>query len=88
MTLTTAQSIAAYAPDPPAAALFIPVLIANLVTFSGVMVPYAQLTAFWRYWSELQTPSFTEISVLSRSIQIPPWRLDEFYDMGRWGDLQ
>ena len=47
-----AQFIAAYAPNPPAAALFIPVLIATLVTFSGVLVPYSQLNVFWRYWSE------------------------------------
>lgn len=33
-----AQFIAAYAPNPPSAALFIPVLIATLVTFSGVLV--------------------------------------------------
>lgn len=33
-----AQFSAAYAPNPPAAALFIPVLIATLVTFSGVLV--------------------------------------------------
>ncbi|KAK1920657.1 ABC-2 type transporter-domain-containing protein [Papiliotrema laurentii] len=45
-----AQFSAAYAPNPPAAALFIPVLIATLVTFSGVLVPYSQLNVFWRYW--------------------------------------
>ena len=48
--LTTAQFIAAYAPNPPFAALAIPVTIAVLVTFSGVLIPYDQLTVFWRYW--------------------------------------
>lgn len=49
-SLTVAQFIAAYAPTPPFAALAIPVTIAVLVTFSGVLIPYDQLTVFWRYW--------------------------------------
>jgi ATP-binding cassette subfamily G (WHITE) protein 2 (SNQ2) len=46
----TAQFIAAYSPNAPFAALLIPVVIAVLVTFSGVLVPYSQLTVFWKYW--------------------------------------
>jgi ATP-binding cassette subfamily G (WHITE) protein 2 (SNQ2) len=45
-----AQFIAAYSPNAPFAALLIPVVIAVLVTFSGVLVPYSQLTVFWKYW--------------------------------------
>jgi hypothetical protein len=59
-----AQFIAAYSPNPPFAALLIPLVIAVLVTFSGVLVrnrarprlilqiPYSQLTVFWKYWSK------------------------------------
>jgi hypothetical protein len=36
--MAAAQFIAAYAPNPPFAALLIPVVIAVLVTFSGVLV--------------------------------------------------
>ena len=46
----TAQFIAAYSPNAPFAALLIPVVIAVLVTFSGVLIPYSQLTVFWKYW--------------------------------------
>lgn len=41
----SAQFIAAYAPNPPFAALLIPVVIAVLVTFSGVLVRYSLLNA-------------------------------------------
>lgn len=44
------QFIAAYAPNAVFAALVNPLLIAVLVTFCGVLVPYEQITAFWRYW--------------------------------------
>lgn len=42
--------IAAYAPNAVFAALINPVITVTLVSFSGVMVPYGQITAFWRYW--------------------------------------
>jgi ATP-binding cassette subfamily G (WHITE) protein 2 (SNQ2) len=51
-TNITAQFIAAYSPNAPFAALLIPVVIAVLVTFSGVLIPYSQLTVFWKYWRE------------------------------------
>lgn len=44
------QFIAAYAPNAVFAALVNPLLISVLVSFCGVLVPYAQITAFWRYW--------------------------------------
>lgn len=45
------QAIAAYAPNEYFAAVMNPVLIgAGLVSFCGVVVPYSQLQAFWRYW--------------------------------------
>jgi len=44
------QAIAAYAPNAVFAALANPVVIGVLVSFCGVLVPYAQINVFWRYW--------------------------------------
>lgn len=44
------QSIAAYAPNAVFASLVNPVVISVLVSFCGVLVPYAQIQEFWRYW--------------------------------------
>ncbi|KAM3083160.1 hypothetical protein ACMFMG_003820 [Clarireedia jacksonii] len=44
------QFIAAYAPNAVFASLVNPLVIGVLVSFCGVLVPYAQITAFWRYW--------------------------------------
>jgi ABC-type multidrug transport system permease subunit/ABC-type multidrug transport system ATPase subunit len=44
------QFIAAYAPNAVFAALTNPMLLGALVSFCGVLVPYAQIQAFWRYW--------------------------------------
>ncbi|KAH7348031.1 multidrug resistance protein CDR2 [Pyrenochaeta sp. MPI-SDFR-AT-0127] len=44
------QMIAAYAPNAVFASLVNPLVITTLVSFCGVMVPYSQITAFWRYW--------------------------------------
>lgn len=45
------QAIAAYAPNEYFAAIMNPVLIgAGLISFCGVVVPYAQMQPFWRYW--------------------------------------
>lgn len=45
------QAIAAYSPNAYFAALANPVIIgAALINFCGVVVPYAQIQAFWRYW--------------------------------------
>lgn len=44
------QFIAAYAPNAVAASLVNPLVIFTLGGFSGVVVPYSQITAFWRYW--------------------------------------
>jgi ATP-binding cassette subfamily G (WHITE) protein 2 (SNQ2) len=42
------QFVAAYAPNAVFAALVNPLLIGVLVLFCGVLVPYAQITSFWR----------------------------------------
>jgi ATP-binding cassette subfamily G (WHITE) protein 2 (SNQ2) len=42
--------IAAYAPNAVFAALVNPLVISIMVTASGVLVPFAQMQAFWRYW--------------------------------------
>ncbi|KAK5991596.1 ABC multidrug transporter atrB [Cladobotryum mycophilum] len=44
------QFIAAYAPNEVFAALVNPLIIGTLVSFCGVLVPYGQIEAFWRYW--------------------------------------
>lgn len=44
------QFVAAYAPNAVAATLVNPILIGTLVSFCGVLVPYQEITAFWRYW--------------------------------------
>ncbi|KAI9168002.1 ABC multidrug [Paramyrothecium foliicola] len=45
------QAIAAYSPNEYFAALANPVFIgAGLINFCGVVVPYSQIQAFWRYW--------------------------------------
>lgn len=44
------QFVAAYAPNAVFASLVNPIVITILVSFCGVLVPYAQLQEFWRYW--------------------------------------
>lgn len=44
------QFVAAYAPNALFASLINPLLIGTLVSFCGVLVPYAAITPFWRYW--------------------------------------
>ncbi|KAJ6115453.1 ABC-2 type transporter-domain-containing protein [Penicillium sp. IBT 16267x] len=45
------QAIAAYAPNAYFAAVTNPVLIgAGLVSFCRVVIPYASMQPFWRYW--------------------------------------
>ncbi|KFZ23491.1 hypothetical protein V502_02029 [Pseudogymnoascus sp. VKM F-4520 (FW-2644)] len=50
------QFIAAYAPNATFAALTNPLLIGILVSFCGVLVPYSQIEAFWRYWIYWMNP--------------------------------
>ncbi|KAF1354842.1 ABC transporter [Delphinella strobiligena] len=44
------QFVAAYAPNATFASLVNPLIIGTLVSFCGVLVPYNQITDFWRYW--------------------------------------
>jgi hypothetical protein len=44
------QFVAAYAPNAVFASLANPLIIGVLISFCGVLVPYAQIQAFWRYW--------------------------------------
>ncbi|KAK0389922.1 hypothetical protein NLU13_3495 [Sarocladium strictum] len=44
------QFVAAYAPNEVFASLVNPLLLGTLISFCGVLVPYAQIQAFWRYW--------------------------------------
>lgn len=50
------QFIAAYAPNAVFATLVNPVVIGTLVSFCGVLVPYAQIQPFWRYWMYYLNP--------------------------------
>lgn len=44
------QFVAAYTPNAVFASLVNPLLIGTLISFCGVLVPYAQVNVFWRYW--------------------------------------
>ncbi|ATZ56223.1 BcatrB [Botrytis cinerea B05.10] len=50
------QFVAAYAPNVVFASLVNPLVIGTLVSFCGVLVPYAQITEFWRYWMYYLNP--------------------------------
>ena len=50
------QFVAAPAPNAVFASLINPLLIGTLVSFCGVLVPYAQIQAFWRYWVNIPHP--------------------------------
>ncbi|KAB8737501.1 hypothetical protein FH972_026460 [Carpinus fangiana] len=50
------QFVAAYAPNAVFAALVNPLIIGILVSFCGVLVPYAQIQSFWRYWMYYLNP--------------------------------
>ncbi|RAH44570.1 ATP-binding cassette transporter [Aspergillus brunneoviolaceus CBS 621.78] len=50
------QFIAAYAPNALFASLANPLVIGILVSFCGVMVPYAEINVFWRYWMYYLNP--------------------------------
>lgn len=50
------QFVAAYAPNATFAALVNPLIIGTLVSFCGVLVPYAQIQEFWRYWIYWMNP--------------------------------
>ncbi|KAI5292886.1 hypothetical protein KEM52_005990, partial [Ascosphaera acerosa] len=50
------QFIAAYAPNAVFATLVNPLAIGLLVSFCGVLVPYSQIQAFWRYWMYYLNP--------------------------------
>lgn len=44
------QFIAAYSPNAVFAAIVNPLVIGVMVSFCGILVPYSQLGAFWKYW--------------------------------------
>ncbi|KAL5355513.1 ABC-2 type transporter-domain-containing protein [Aspergillus floccosus] len=50
------QFISAYAPNAIFASLINPVIIGTLASFCGVLVPYQQIQAFWRYWIYWMNP--------------------------------
>ncbi|RMZ85443.1 hypothetical protein DV737_g853, partial [Chaetothyriales sp. CBS 132003] len=50
------QFIAAYAPNAMFASLVTPLLLGTLISFCGVLVPYGQIQAFWRYWMYYLNP--------------------------------
>jgi ABC-type multidrug transport system ATPase subunit len=55
------QMIAAFAPNATFAALANPVILGTLVAFCGMLVPYSQITVFWRYWLYYLNP-FTYVT--------------------------
>lgn len=44
------QFIAAHAPNAIFTSLVNPLILSTMISFCGVLVPYSQLQAFWRYW--------------------------------------
>ncbi|KAL2857263.1 ABC-2 type transporter-domain-containing protein [Aspergillus pseudoustus] len=50
------QFISAYAPNAVFATLTNPLILGTLVSFCGVLVPYAQIQEFWRYWIYWMNP--------------------------------
>ncbi|CAG8003807.1 unnamed protein product [Penicillium olsonii] len=44
------QFVAAYAPNANMAAMINPLILGTMISFCGVLVPYAQIVSFWRYW--------------------------------------
>lgn len=50
------QFVAAYAPNVISTTLVNPLIIGVLVSFCGVLVPYAQIEPFWRYWIYYMNP--------------------------------
>ncbi|KAL3482172.1 ABC-2 type transporter-domain-containing protein [Aspergillus californicus] len=55
------QAIAAYAPNATFAALANPLILGTIVACCGLLVPYGQITVFWRYWLYYLNP-FTYVS--------------------------
>ena len=75
------QFIAAYAPNATFAALTNPLVIIVLVQFSGVLVPYVAITAFWKYWiywlSELtSSPRLARVLIYAHNLNRPIQLLD------------
>ncbi|KAF2706423.1 hypothetical protein K504DRAFT_413352 [Pleomassaria siparia CBS 279.74] len=50
------QAIAAFSPNELLASLFVPLFFTFIVSFCGVVVPYAGLPTFWRSWMYWVTP--------------------------------
>ncbi|KAF2020985.1 ABC drug exporter AtrF [Aaosphaeria arxii CBS 175.79] len=50
------QAIAAFSPNELLASLFVPLFFTFIVSFCGVVVPYAGLPVFWRSWMYWLTP--------------------------------
>lgn len=50
------QFVAAYAPSVVFASLMTPTLVGIMVSFAGVLAPYDQIVAFWRYWLYWMNP--------------------------------
>ncbi|KAJ5751441.1 ABC-2 type transporter-domain-containing protein [Penicillium nucicola] len=55
------QMIAAFAPNSTFAALANPVILGTIVAFCGMLVPYSEITPFWRYWLYYLNP-FTYVT--------------------------
>jgi ABC-type multidrug transport system permease subunit len=55
------QAIAAYAPNATFASLANPLILGTIVACCGMLVPYSQITVFWRYWLYYLNP-FTYVS--------------------------
>ncbi|KAF2719256.1 hypothetical protein K431DRAFT_305280 [Polychaeton citri CBS 116435] len=50
------QAIASFSPNELLASLFVPIFFLFIVSFCGVVVPYASIPYFWRSWMAVLTP--------------------------------
>lgn len=93
-----AQFVAICSPTAEAAALFNSIPLGLMASFSGVLLPYPQIPAWWRYWiyylSELSPLRFAiTISVAYHSPSFRPlvvhsWRKDLLCQLERRDPLQ
>jgi ATP-binding cassette, subfamily G (WHITE), member 2, SNQ2 len=78
------QFVAAYAPNAVFASLVNPLIVGILVSFCGVLVPYAQIQAVWRSWIYYLNPfnylmgSLLTFTVFDAPVNCADWELAVF----------
>lgn len=79
------QAIASFSPNELLASLFVPIFFLFVVSFCGVVVPYATLPHFWQSWMYWLTPfhylleGFLSIAVHDRELVCAASEFARFY---------